>query len=483
MVNYYKVLGIKETASPQEIRDAFRNIVKDYHFDKVDQTLSQYPHLERIRKDADEKCKLVIEAHHVLSDPFKRKKHDEELKQQTTNSTTSKSNAPSTPLLMVNKTLFEYKGMKQGTPIYDSLAIFNKGDGVLTGKASSNKNWVKLSNTVINTPDYQDIGMEIDTNYFSPGESGQAVIEIRSNGGDKIIRVKISINSCENPFAPFIAKLSNVNWRRWLSVGLAALLLLITIKGISLLTKNKPIDNRLACANKEDSPSAKKICRNSQNSSIIINKADYNDEQSPDEIQEIDQDFMINALEGNWFGTIDGSRKLFLTLGPVGYQMGGAFYTCGSTGEICAWLKSNNEVILKIDYSKNVFKNQNNLGKEFIACTFHGHLKNKKIEGEYTKKGVIKGKFEMEQVFDPYNADKIIQSLFSGGKDINDFRIQKTVYKGDFEKAWLEACRNLDNQEIEIIDLTNRLIITKDKIIQFEEKGKETEKTVRFIRN
>ncbi len=64
--DYYKTLGIASTASPAEIKKAFRSLAKKYHPDK-----------SKGSKPAEEKFKEINEANEVLSDPVKRTKYDQ----------------------------------------------------------------------------------------------------------------------------------------------------------------------------------------------------------------------------------------------------------------------------------------------------------------------------------------------------------------------------------------------------------------------
>lgn len=64
--DYYKVLGVPRTATPEEIRKAYRKLALKYHPDKT-----------KGDKAAEEKFKDVNEANEVLSDPEKRKKYDQ----------------------------------------------------------------------------------------------------------------------------------------------------------------------------------------------------------------------------------------------------------------------------------------------------------------------------------------------------------------------------------------------------------------------
>lgn len=63
--DYYKVLGVSDTASAAEIKKAYRRLAKEYH-----------PDANPNNPQAAEKFKQISEAHAVLSDAEKRKKYD-----------------------------------------------------------------------------------------------------------------------------------------------------------------------------------------------------------------------------------------------------------------------------------------------------------------------------------------------------------------------------------------------------------------------
>jgi len=64
--DYYKDLGVAKTATPGEIKKAYRTLAKKYHPDKT-----------KGDKASEEKFKEINEANEVLSDPEKRKKYDQ----------------------------------------------------------------------------------------------------------------------------------------------------------------------------------------------------------------------------------------------------------------------------------------------------------------------------------------------------------------------------------------------------------------------
>lgn len=64
MIDYYKILGINENASQEDIKKAYRNLAKEYHPDVNPD------------KSAEEKFKEISNAYEVLSNPSEKQKFD-----------------------------------------------------------------------------------------------------------------------------------------------------------------------------------------------------------------------------------------------------------------------------------------------------------------------------------------------------------------------------------------------------------------------
>jgi len=63
--DYYKILGVKKSASDEEIKKAYRKLAMKFHPDHT-----------KGDKTAEEKFKKISEAYAVLSDKEKRRQYD-----------------------------------------------------------------------------------------------------------------------------------------------------------------------------------------------------------------------------------------------------------------------------------------------------------------------------------------------------------------------------------------------------------------------
>jgi curved DNA-binding protein CbpA len=69
-VNYYEVLGVERSANDQEIRERFRKLARENHPDRY-----RGPD----KAEAERQFQVLTEAHNVLTNPAKRRQHDEQI--------------------------------------------------------------------------------------------------------------------------------------------------------------------------------------------------------------------------------------------------------------------------------------------------------------------------------------------------------------------------------------------------------------------
>ncbi len=67
--NYYKVLGVSESASAEEIKKAYRSLALKYHPDRNPNA--------KDKKEAESKFKEISEAYYVLNDPKRKEEYDQ----------------------------------------------------------------------------------------------------------------------------------------------------------------------------------------------------------------------------------------------------------------------------------------------------------------------------------------------------------------------------------------------------------------------
>lgn len=65
MKNYYKVLGVPESANEKQIHSAYRTLAKKYHPD--------------INNGNEDNFKIIVEAYEILKDPRKKEAYDNQL--------------------------------------------------------------------------------------------------------------------------------------------------------------------------------------------------------------------------------------------------------------------------------------------------------------------------------------------------------------------------------------------------------------------
>jgi len=433
--NYYEVLGLDEKASFEEIKKTYRELVLKYHPDRVSSHFKDGLEIkEEFVKYAEEKFKRIQEAYEVLSDSGKRKQYDEELKNFKARQSANQGDSQGTPLLRVNKNHFKFDHLKVSIPVSDVLTISNDDGGVLIGAITADKPWIKLSETVINTSDYQEIEIAIDTSspYLSPYDSG--TIEIDTNGGKETVYIDVSLE-----LSAWVFFLSFLKTHPKVADAIEA------IFAISILIFS------LVC---------------------FLNNIFYKKEPVPQQEDYISQEIYIPTLkdlEGNWFGKMYGSEHCFLSIYPQEKYFWGKIFYKGIIGKIKGKIKENGLIVFKItefeDVFKDITKRELSFG-EFLSSSFCALLsKEGKLEGG-PKKYFTEDLSRISQDFTLSKVTQsqylILDSLISAIKYENEFKLIQVDYDVEFDKVWSAVLKILEKQkeEIRYSNKEEKIIIT-----------------------
>lgn len=98
------------------------------------------------------------------------------------------------PKLEINRKSFDFLNVRTGSSISGSFTLSNVGGGTLSGTIKTNKQWLGVSQSSIDTTRHkQDIAFYIDTSGLPFGSKDTEAIEIQSNGGYEIVTVNLSV--------------------------------------------------------------------------------------------------------------------------------------------------------------------------------------------------------------------------------------------------------------------------------------------------
>ena len=98
------------------------------------------------------------------------------------------------PQIEISKASFSFSDLRIGTSVPDSFTINNRGGGVLSGSITTDKKWLKVSQSNIDKSQRkQHIKFSIDTVGLPFGSKETGKIVIQSNVGVEIVEIDISI--------------------------------------------------------------------------------------------------------------------------------------------------------------------------------------------------------------------------------------------------------------------------------------------------
>jgi len=105
MLDYYKILGIKETASDEQIKNAYKKLALKWHPDK------------NKSKNAEQKFQQIVEAYNILNDVNKRKQYDNDVLNETNKKQNTLSKKDNFPTEEFNKQFQNFPFNNKGTNI------------------------------------------------------------------------------------------------------------------------------------------------------------------------------------------------------------------------------------------------------------------------------------------------------------------------------------------------------------------------------
>jgi len=453
--SYYDFLRISDNASEEEIKKAYRKLVLQFHPDRVS------PDAPDLKDLAEEEFKRIQNAYDILSDPGKRKQYDEQLENLKAGQVASQGGAGAPPIVRVDKNYLQFANLKPGVFVSDLLTVFNDGGGALIGTVTADKPWVKLSETVINASDYQEIEITIDAASLPVGFSDSALVEIDTSGGNETVTVDISTESS------FLTSLFSVylkpffkSFRVWVLVTVLSALFLISCLIYSC------------------------------NNSAVVNKTGWL-EVSTAFIPGIPK---LEDLQGNWYGQISPYNDAYLCIFPRENYFEGRIFVAGIIGKIKGEIRKNGEIVFRIESFDDVFADL--IGRtvgfsEFLSGSFAGRLNGGKIEASSGPD------FTLSRVDNSADFWLILKALTSSIENAGRFKTLDVFYDVEFEKVWEATLKAMERQKekIRFESKEEKIIITyatdhssllgdyvHKYVVLFRKQGKTTEVIVKQFR-
>lgn len=233
--NHYDVLGIERTASPEEVKSAFRLRSHMFHPDKYE----NYPEPLRsqLKAEAAKEFKKLTLAYETLRDPARRAEHDRELdrlasvrwerpgragasgrraRRTGAGAATEASRRPRAsarrpaadeqarprerdPLLVVRPERLDFGTLLAGSTKQLPLKIANAGGRTLFGEITSNRAWLSVSRRSFVSSSTL-VFVSVDTSGLLPGEEyAGSLIVTTLNGGDQVVPVALRVAARPEP--------------------------------------------------------------------------------------------------------------------------------------------------------------------------------------------------------------------------------------------------------------------------------------------
>ena len=421
LFNRYEILGVKETAEPGAIKSAFQAMAMKYHPDRV---------ADHMKKKSEDIFKMISEAYEVLSDPEKRKKYDEWLKKTKPDQTANQADTDSPPVVNVDRDYFKFENLRPGVPASDILTVLNQGGETLIGTIGADKPWARLSETVINASDYQEIEITVDTGSLPPGVSDCAIIEIDTNGGKRTVTVDVSSAS---DFA-FLVYSYWLVLKSWLKPFWPRILGVVSLLSFCLILY---FSSRSPAVIETNEP---------QETIAVVRETPKPYIPKPEDFQ------------GEWYVYSSLYNAIVLSFIPVEGHLEGRIVVSGIIGKIKGEISENGELVFKIVSYEDVFKDLTGRSadfKKFLSFTFKVRLKGDLIELTEPQH------LAFSKINDQSDAC-LMNALVFTSAGVDNLQTLGVVYGIEFEKVWeavLEVFKN-EREKIRFEDKEEKIIVT-----------------------
>ena len=112
------------------------------------------------------------------------------------------------PKLEVDCDHLDFENIKLGTSQSQSFTISNVGGGALRGTIKASQPWIRVPDRIDPTMHKQQTVVTIDTDDIVSGFAGTGVIDVKTNGGNSQITVKLGTEGYKNALNQFGTRLS-----------------------------------------------------------------------------------------------------------------------------------------------------------------------------------------------------------------------------------------------------------------------------------